>query len=270
MSFVTTPNGSGTNGAFTFWKANSAGNWTDRLMTIQKNGKIGLGVNVAMHNDDGVTVGGALALYDANPASFRTIRGRTNTSGIVIWSNTGWHDGSGILMEANGTNTPGTMSFVTSPGGSGGNDAFAFWKANSSGAWTEKLMTVRKDGKVGIGTNVTYNMPGDYRLYVERGIMTERIRVAVPGTGQWSDFVFADDYQLMPLAEVEEYIKENKHLPEIPSAEQVVKEGIDLGAMDAKLLQKIEELTLHMIEQNKKIELQQKEIELLKKQQLHK
>jgi hypothetical protein len=75
---------------------------------------------------------------------------------------------------------------------------------------------------------------------------------------QWSDFVFDKGYKLRPLKEVESFIKTNGHLPEIPSAKEVAKEGIDLGAMDAKLLQKVEELTLYMIELKQELEAQQK------------
>ena len=87
-----------------------------------------------------------------------------------------------------------------------------------------------------------------------------------------ADFVFEDDYKLKEIEEVELYIKENKHLPDFPSGKEIEKNGVSLGEMDAKLLQKIEELTLYMIEQNKKTNLLieenqelRKEIEALKK-----
>ncbi len=126
------------------------------------------------------------------------------------------------------------------------------------------------DGSVVIG-NITN--PAGYKLCVQQGILTERIKVSVYGSAQWADYVFAKDYKLMPLAKVEQYIKANQHLPNVPSAAEMVKEGNDLGKTTAKLLEKIEELTLYMIEMekkqaetNKQNEWQQKEIELLKKQ----
>lgn len=82
----------------------------------------------------------------------------------------------------------------------------------------------------------------------------------------WADYVFKKDYKLRTLDEVEKHIQEKGHLPNIPSAEKVVKEGINLGEMDAKLLEKIEELTLYSIEQNKQLKSQEKEIKELKKQ----
>lgn len=112
-------------------------------------------------------------------------------------------------------------------------------------------------GKVGMGTN---NLGADFRLYVKDGIRTERIRVDIASTNGWADYVFDKDYKLMPLSDVEFFIKQNQHLPNIPSAKQVVEDGIDLGEMDALLLSKIEELTLHLIDANKRIESLEKEL----------
>ncbi|WP_461075028.1 hypothetical protein [Spirosoma flavus] len=70
-------------------------------------------------------------------------------------------------------------------------------------------------------------------------------------TIDWSDKVFDDTYQLKRLSEVEQYIKTNKHLPGVPSAKEVVEKGIDVAKMDAKLLEKIEELTLYSIQLEK-------------------
>ncbi len=114
-----------------------------------------------------------------------------------------------------------------------------------------------ENGKVGIG-EVT-EMPGEYLLYVERGILTEKVRVKLQG--EWADYVFDEDYDLMPLSEVESFIKENKHLPDVPSAKEVKKEGMDVAEMNALLLKKVEELTLHIIELEKKVNQLQKEQE---------
>jgi len=120
-------------------------------------------------------------------------------------------------------------------------------------------------GKIIIGeTNINFNTPYDYKLYVEKGILTEKVKVAIKNSVNWADYVFANDYKLMPLNDVEAFIKSNKHLPGVSSAENLVKEGLDLGEMQAKQMEKIEELTLYVIEQNKQIEKQNKEIEELK------
>ena len=98
------------------------------------------------------------------------------------------------------------------------------------------------------------NTAGAYKLYVEDGILTERVRVAVKTSSDWADYVFAKDYQLKPLSDVASFIAANKHLPDVPSAEEVTKNGIDMAQMDARLLQKIEELTLYVIKQQQEID----------------
>lgn len=124
-----------------------------------------------------------------------------------------------------------------------------------------KLMQIADNGKVTIGN--PSNMNGNYKLYVETGIITEKLKVAT--VSNWADYVFDKKYNLLSLREVEKYIKTNKHLPNVPSAEEVAKEGIDMAKMDAKLLEKIEELTLYVIQLNKKIELLEKNSQAAKK-----
>ena len=92
-----------------------------------------------------------------------------------------------------------------------------------------------------------------YKLAVGGKVVAEEIKIALQGTTEWPDYVFTKDYTLTPLTEVEKHIQENGHLKDIPSAAQVSKNGILLGQMNAKLLQKIEELTLYTIAQEKKI-----------------
>lgn len=96
-----------------------------------------------------------------------------------------------------------------------------------------------------------------YRFFVRGGILAEEVRIRTQAN--WPDYVFASDYNLMPLTQVEEYISENGHLPNMPSAAEVEKEGIALGSIVKLQQEKIEELTLHLIEQNKKIEALEKQ-----------
>lgn len=103
------------------------------------------------------------------------------------------------------------------------------------------------NGNVGIGTLTTTTA---YKLSVNGSI---RAKELVVETG-WADFVFAKNYRLRPLSEVESFIKTNNHLPDVPSAADVEANGVKLGEMQTTLLQKIEELTLYSIQQNKEIE----------------
>ena len=113
-------------------------------------------------------------------------------------------------------------------------------------------------GKVGIGTTDTKG----FELGVNGKIAANEVKVAT--YSNWPDFVFKNNHNIPTLTEVENHIKENGHLIDIPSAKEVEKNGFFLGEMDAKLLQKIEELTLYTIEQEKKIEKIQKENKSLK------
>lgn len=131
--------------------------------------------------------------------------------------------------------------------------AFNFCKRTGDNPNTdvEKLMQIRKDGKVGIGVSETSDWNGDYKLYVRVGIRTEKIKVDVAQTSGWADYVFKPDYKLEPLGSLDSYIKSFGHLPGVPTASDVKKDGIDLAEMQSKLLEKIEELTLYVIELNK-------------------
>jgi len=91
--------------------------------------------------------------------------------------------------------------------------------------------------------------------------------IVVESTG-WSDFVFDNKYPLITLGELERYINANKHLPEIPSAGKVAKSGINLGDMQTKLLQKVEELTLYMIQFEKRNAMLKDRLEVLEKEQM--
>jgi hypothetical protein len=84
-----------------------------------------------------------------------------------------------------------------------------------------------------------------------KGVLAERFKCAIKTTSEWSDYVFDECYELKSLDEVEDYLLKNKHLPDVPSAEEMVKNGLDVAQMNALLLRKIEELTLYLIELKK-------------------
>ncbi len=117
------------------------------------------------------------------------------------------------------------------------------------------------DGNYGDHTKINWGGNGegtDLIISEAKGLIwdgkftTEEVQVEVVNP---PDFVFDTDYYLMPLAEIEAFVKQNHHLPEVPSAAEMQANGVELGKMNMLLLQKVEELTLHMIEQNKKIKL---------------
>jgi len=101
--------------------------------------------------------------------------------------------------------------------------------------------------KVGIGdVDLTMYENSPHTLFVEEGITTEEVTVKLKE--EWSDYVLKPEYSLIPLEKLNMYIKEHQHLPEIPTSEEVQKNGVELGQMNALLLKKIEELTLYVIE----------------------
>ncbi|MFO0700336.1 MAG: hypothetical protein U0236_14015 [Nitrospira sp.] len=105
---------------------------------------------------------------------------------------------------------------------------------------------------VAIGlNNLTDRLPTDYKLAVGGKILAEEVRVKL--IKDWADYVFTPTHRLASLPEVEQFIQTHHHLPEIPTAAEVGAQGVDIGQMQAKLLAKIEELTLHLIEQHKTI-----------------
>ncbi|MEP4091505.1 hypothetical protein [Reichenbachiella sp.] len=122
------------------------------------------------------------------------------------------------------------------------------------------VMRIQSNGNVGIGTG---SYLADEKLTVKGIIHSEEVKVDlnVPGP----DYVFESDYQLLTLQETKKYISENKHLPEIPSAKEMVTNGIELGDMNMLLLKKIEELTLYQIELMEKLEQQNSELQDVKK-----
>jgi hypothetical protein len=101
-------------------------------------------------------------------------------------------------------------------------------------------------GKVGIGTTNTSD--ANYRLFVETGIRTRKVKV---DQASWADYVFKTNYKLLPLSQLEAFIKQHGHLPEVPTEKEVAANGVDLGDTQTLLLKKIEELTLYMIELKK-------------------
>jgi hypothetical protein len=134
---------------------------------------------------------------------------------------------------------------------------YFYTSKSGSSNWSTAKMLLNHEGNVGIGTAI----PAE-KLSVNGKIRAHEIKVEM---ANWPDFVFAKNYMLPTLQETEKHIKEKGHLPGIPSAAEVEKNGIELGDMNKKLLQKIEELTLHLIDQNKRNDESQEKMRILEK-----
>jgi hypothetical protein len=212
--------GSVTGGFLTFNTNNNS-----EKMRINGNGNVGIGTTNPLGKLD-IKLGGwgniprVLFKQTSDNPSIRLYRPTGSGTGIYAWwiENRG---GQGLTFKY------GTNSVTT------GNESVA------------SKFTIINNGNVGIGTTNP-----DSKLSVNGKIHAREVKVDLIG---WSDFVFEKEYNLPTLKQVENHIKEKGHLQDIPSAKEVAKNGIFLGEMNAKLLQKIEELTLYTIDQEKKL-----------------
>ncbi|RXK82904.1 tail fiber protein [Filimonas effusa] len=202
-------------------------------LTLMDNGNVGIGTaSPAFKLHVNGEAGFSGALYTSNAEGLRV----TNPNGYI----SGWDNTSTVRTGYLQFNT-GTSVVLNAENGT-------FLSFNTGIA---ERMRIKPNGNVGIGTT----NPMEYKLAVEGTVGARKIKVTQE---TWADYVFDASYQLPSLSHVESFIKENKRLPEVPSAAEVKKEGLDLGDNQAVLLKKIEELTLYIIQQNKKIEQMEK------------
>ncbi|QQT24837.1 tail fiber protein [Sphingobacterium spiritivorum] len=134
-------------------------------------------------------------------------------------------------------------------GGGYDSSSFSIWEDGGDGVYGSGFgnarFTILPEGNVGIGTDV----PTD-KLSVNGNIRAKEIKVE---TANWPDYVFEEDYSLTSLPEIEAFIKTNKHLPDIPSAQKITEEGLSVGEINKLMMKKIEELTLYLIEKDKEV-----------------
>ena len=237
-------------------------------LTILGNGNVGIGTaspNAKLH-----VAQGQMQVGDNSSSSFGLRLTRTNASvasdvhlynasantPVPMWIEGGYFTGErvGVVTAAN-AGFPYYEEYV--PDGAYSYKSLGFINQSSgsfSGSDIERIITLRKSGNVGIGTT----SPTE-RLSVDGNILAKRVRVSVDAA-DWPDYVCANGYKPMAISKLEQYIKQHQHLPEVPSAEEVEEKGLDLGSMDATLLKKVEELTLYLVEQNKRLMDQNKQL----------
>jgi hypothetical protein len=210
--------GSGTTSATnTFLLRNSN---LDTVLRMRDDGRMGIGYNGASYGRTMNLGGSGINFYTANEAGFGGAIFPTDTS-LVMWSNSGANNYL-ILQPSWGNTGIGTYS---------PNAKLHINGTQLIGGTTDRIAT-------------------GYSLSVKGKIIAEEVKVQLYAS--WPDYVFGKNYKLLPLDELEESINKNKHLPNIPSAAEVEKDGISLGDMNKRLMEKVEELTLYIIDLNKK------------------
>ncbi len=194
---------------------------------------------------------GNVGIGNTSPTAKLDVNGTGNFSGDLSVSSDGLTkiDGNKLLLNNDNSQSSAYVDFRDSNGtryrmgtGTLSNGYFSISNHDTS----VELMRINGNGDTFIYGNVE----------------SKKVKVT-QNPGNWPDYVFEPNFELKTLPELETYIKANKHLPEVPSAKEVEKEGLDLGKMDATLLKKVEELTLYLIDQNKKLE---QEVESSKQQ----
>ena len=200
---------------------------------------------------------GYVGIGTTTPGSTLTVRSGNGT-GISI------HPGSNPYFGTLAFNRESATGEIFDPAGKafqinngGGDQSLHIQVYNGDGTLVtnNSLVISGVNGNIGIGTASLSE-----KLSVEGKIRAREIKVE---STNWPDYVFESSYPIISLKNLDLYIKENKHLPGMPTAKEVVANGIELGEMNRKLLEKIEELTLHLIEKDKKMDVLIKKVEAL-------
>ena len=241
------------------------------------------GVNISFAQTNTFPPDGSSGIGTLFPTSY--FHGGTNKVLEIFNSSTLLNSQSHIVLSTGATfnnSSAGTVTWMsknssgfkgmayigsTTQGDASVNSSANLVFATSNGGAVHARMVIDKDGNIEIGKE-TQTMT----MSIKGKIRSQEIKVE---TANWPDYVFGKDYELPSLQEIEQHIKEKGHLPGIPSAVEVKANGVDLGEMNAKLLKKIEELTLYLIESEKRntlqnakqqnlIDQQQKDIKYLK------
>ena len=229
----------------------------------------GIGGNIKNY-DNGETfklinpqIGGSYIRLLDNQMNFNVVTNTGNKQQVVTLSPNKLEIAGGVYSSRN--TTEGGSLTVLNALKTGANDAQAWTIYNMTGSYGNSLQFWSYLPNNNGSPRLKISDDGNMALYGK--FEAKEIKVTLTPT---ADFVFEEKYNLPKLEDVEKHIKEKKHLPEIASAKQMEREGVNVGEFQIKLLQKIEELTLYSIEQNKMIKEQQKRIETLENSNNHK
>lgn len=204
-----------------------------------------------LYEDPSGSVGIGVGNATTPPDQKLDVNGNILSRGALLSYRPGPDIGGMLELANTGKTTAGTAKrwVIYNMGGTYGN-SLQFWaydELSCAGGLCAPRLTIMDNGNMGIGVGNP-----QAKLAVAGGIVATRIKVNQSLT--WPDYVFEPGYKLPSLYELEQFIKQNNHLPEVPSAAEVGKNGIDLGDNQAVLLKKIEELTLYVIELKKEID----------------
>ncbi|BAV09531.1 hypothetical protein SAMN05421788_101964 [Filimonas lacunae] len=236
------------------------------LVLQQAGGNVGIGIIAPTQK---LEVNGAVKSYtssfgsvDYNTSAKGYANFGSNNHGTVLVSSNLFISGNDNLKIVNNHNTMSGAAIMIPGNGQPNQNSIVFYTKSTGTAVVNDdysiapRMIIDASGNIGIGTTSPQS-----ELAVKGTITSKKIKVTLSG---WADYVFDPSYQLQPLSQIEKYIQENKHLPEVPTTAEVKKDGIDIGDNQALLLKKIEELTLYIIQQSKRLDAQEKVIAELK------
>ncbi|RDC58445.1 hypothetical protein DU508_00100 [Pedobacter chinensis] len=212
-----------------------------------------------IHTQAGVWIGWTTRYWWPTKFKIEIFNTYENANAWVTIANVQNHDSGSYILPFSGVEVSKIRLTVYRAAGENnrlGLSEFYFIHPEAASAYDNLLVRYSGEGNVGIGTST----PNE-KLSVNGRIRAKEIKVE---TANFPDYVFEEDYQLSSLADLEKYIQTHKHLPEIPTAKQVETEGLAIGEMNKLLLKKVEELTLYLIRQEKKLDDAIGEIENLK------
>ncbi len=241
-----------TNKAITWTSSNYGSGFGHRIINADPGGKTLLNFQtrhntsvwsdlLTLTSEGRVSIGNASPLYKLDVISSDFVVSRFSRSGS-----------GGASMQIDNASGNGSWRL-----GVGSNNHFGIYKSSET-SFGQQLI-IQDNGNIGIGTNSP-----DSKLTVAGNIHAQEVKVTV---NAGADFVFNEDYKLPSLESLHQFIKTNKHLPEIASEREMQENGLYLAEMNIKLLQKIEELTLYTINQEKRIKLLEQENNTLKTQE---